>query len=83
MPAFNPTKSQLRYQLTFEGEWPTAVAFLGSSNRLAAGNQAGQVYVWNLPDTPPPLERVCELGFCRCEASAHEGDHADVYQCLA
>ncbi len=57
MPAFNPTKPQLRYQLTFEGDWPMAVAFLGSGRRLAAGNQLGQIYLWDLPATPPPLDK--------------------------
>lgn len=47
---FKPT---LRYQLTFEGSWPMAVTFLGSSRQLAAGNQLGQLYVWDLPDSPP------------------------------
>jgi WD40 repeat protein len=53
MPAFNPTGARLRYQLTFEGSWPTSVAFLGSGRRLAAANQLGQIYVWHLPETPP------------------------------
>ena len=26
----NPAKPKLRYQLVFEGSWPTSVAFLGS-----------------------------------------------------
>lgn len=56
MPAFNPAKPKLRYQLTFEGSWPTSVAFLGSSRKLAAGNQLGQIFIWNLPETPPPLD---------------------------
>ncbi len=41
------------WQLKFEGEWPTSVAFLGSGRRLAAGNRAGQIFVWELPDSPP------------------------------
>jgi len=53
MPAFNPTKPTLRFQLTFEGSWPTAVAFLGSGRRLAAANQLGHIFVWDLPETPP------------------------------
>jgi WD40 repeat protein len=32
------------------------VAFLGSGRRLAAANQAGQIYVWDLPETPPTFE---------------------------
>jgi WD40 repeat protein len=49
---FNPTKPTLRYQLTFEGSWPTAVAFIGP-RRLAAANQLGHVFVWDLPEKPP------------------------------
>lgn len=51
-----PAKSKLRYQLTFEGSWPTSVAFLGSSRKLAAANQLGQIYVWDLPETPPEFD---------------------------
>lgn len=58
MPPFKPAKPQLRYQLTFEGDWPTAVAFLGSARKLAAGNQQGQIFVWELPENPPPLEKA-------------------------
>jgi WD40 repeat protein len=41
------------WQLKFEGEWPTSVAFLGNGNRIAAGNRSGQIFVWDLPDAPP------------------------------
>ncbi len=44
---------KLLWQLTFEGNWPSAVAFLGSSRKLVAANQDGQMYVWNLPEQPP------------------------------
>ena len=53
MPAFDTAKPKLRYQLSFEGSWPTAVAFLGSGRRLAAANQLGHIFVWDLPETPP------------------------------
>ena len=53
---FTPAKPKLRYQLTFEGSWPTAVVFLGSGRRLAAGNQLGQIYVWELPEKPPEFK---------------------------
>jgi WD40 repeat protein len=49
---FNPDKSKLVYQFTFEGSWPTAVAFLGK-NRVAAANQLWQIFVWDLPEKPP------------------------------
>jgi WD40 repeat protein len=51
----NPAKPKLAYQLTFEGSWPTAVAFVGP-RRVAAANQLGHLYVWNLPDTPPAFK---------------------------
>jgi WD40 repeat protein len=56
MPGFDPAKPKIRYQLTFEGSWPTGVAFLGSGRRLAAANQLGQIFVWDLPDTPPKFD---------------------------
>jgi WD40 repeat protein len=56
MPGFDPAKPKIRFQLTFEGSWPTAVAFLGSGRRLAAANQLGQVFVWDLPEAPPKFE---------------------------
>lgn len=49
---FTPT---LQYQLTFEGLWPSAVSFLDSSRKVAAGNQKGEIYVWELPESPPEL----------------------------
>jgi WD40 repeat protein len=56
MPDFDPGKPKIRFQLTFEGSWPTGVAFLGSGRRLAAANQLGQVFVWDLPQTPPKFD---------------------------
>jgi WD40 repeat protein len=43
----------LQYQLVFEGEWPSAVTFLDSPRRLAAANQDGEIFVWELPEAPP------------------------------
>jgi WD40 repeat protein len=42
-----------QWQLAFEGEWPTSVAFLGDGRHIAAGNRAGQIFVWHLPESPP------------------------------
>ncbi len=49
-----PVAKQL-WQLTFEGSWPTAVAFLGSGRRLAAANEVGEIYLWDLPESPPEV----------------------------
>lgn len=46
-----------RWQLKFEGEWPTSVAFLGNGRKIAAGNRAGQIFVWDLPDKPPAPDK--------------------------
>jgi WD40 repeat protein len=52
----NINNPKLLWQLTFEGAWPMAVAFLGSGRKLAAANQDGQIFVWNLPEMPPAFE---------------------------
>ncbi len=53
---FTPAKPKLRYQLTFEGSWPTSVAFLGSGRRIAAGNQLGHIFIWDLPEKAPDFK---------------------------
>jgi WD40 repeat protein len=56
MAAFDPRRAKLQYQLAFEGPWPTSVAFLGSTRRVAAGNQLGHICIWELPETPPAFK---------------------------
>ncbi len=53
---FTPTKPKLRFTLTFEGSWPTSVAFLDHARHLAAGNQLGHILVWELPEKPPEFK---------------------------
>jgi len=58
MAEFNPKSLTPHCELVFEGDWPTSVAFLGSGQRLAAGNRDGVLLVWDLPEQPakePPL----------------------------
>ncbi|MCS6850910.1 MAG: WD40 repeat domain-containing protein [Gemmataceae bacterium] len=53
-------QAKLLWTLPFDADWVTAVCFLGSTRRLAAGNNLGQVLIWDLPeqpDAPPPLPR--------------------------
>ena len=52
----NIANPKLLWQLAFEGAWPTAIAFLGTGRKVAAANQRGELYVWDLPETPPPFE---------------------------
>lgn len=59
---FKPSKATLVWSLPFEGAWATSVAFLGSSQKLVAGNRNGQLLMWNLPteatkDVPVPTHQ--------------------------
>jgi len=49
-PDYAKSKPKLKWQLPFAGAWPTAVALLEGGRRLAAGNQAGDLFVWNIDD---------------------------------
>lgn len=53
MPELKIDKPTLLWQMPFESEsaWPMAVTFVGS-NRIVAGNQDGQLFVWELPLAP-------------------------------
>jgi WD40 repeat protein len=56
-------KSALAWTLTWDADWVTSVCFLGPTRRLAAGNNLGQVLVWDLPDkigapAPNPARRL-------------------------
>jgi WD40 repeat protein len=50
MPNF--TKPTLAWTLQWDADWVTSVAFLGPTRRVAAGNNLGQILLWNLPDKP-------------------------------
>ncbi len=53
MPEFDPQGFQPIWQLPFEGSWPTCVAIVGT-RWLAAGNQDGELLVWELPQADQP-----------------------------
>ena len=57
------TKPAQAWNLQWDADWVTAVTFLGSSRRVAAGNNLGQILLWELPDktggdAPKPVARL-------------------------
>lgn len=40
------------WNLPWEEDWVTAVTFAGPSRRLVAGNERGDILMWELPDAP-------------------------------
>jgi len=59
MADYSRDKIKPLWRLPMEtGSWAVSVAFVGSSRRVAAGNQDGLLIVWDLPDEPPvPVKR--------------------------
>jgi WD40 repeat protein len=56
-------KASLAWNLPWDADWVTAVSFVGSSRRLAAGNNLGQIMLWELPEkpggeAPKPIRRL-------------------------
>jgi WD40 repeat protein len=59
----NFDKAALAWNIRWDLTQVTAVAYLGSSRRLAAGNYLGHIYIWDLPEAPggvapPPVRRL-------------------------
>jgi WD40 repeat protein len=59
----NFDKAALVWTLPWDDDWVTAVAFAGATRRVAAGNNRGQILLYDLPekpvgDAPPPLRRL-------------------------
>jgi WD40 repeat protein len=59
----NPDRATLAWTLPWDADWVTAVTFLGPTRRLAAGNNLGQILLWDLPgkaggQAPPPVRRL-------------------------
>jgi WD40 repeat protein len=50
MPDF--TKPAMAWNMQWDADWTTAVTWLGSSRRVAAGNNLGQILLWELPEKP-------------------------------
>jgi WD40 repeat protein len=45
-------KATLAWTLPWDADWITAVRFIGATRKLAAGNNLGQVLLWDLPEKP-------------------------------
>lgn len=61
MPDF--AKPSQAWNLVWDADWVSAVAFLGGSRRVAAGNNLGQIVLWELPEkvgggAPKPVARL-------------------------
>jgi len=61
--AINFDKAALAWTLPWDADWITAVRFLGPTRRVAAGNNLGQILVWDLPEkagapVPVPVRRL-------------------------
>jgi len=57
------SKPTLAWTLPWDADWVSAVTFLGPSRRVAAGNNLGQILLWDLPakaggDAPKPVARL-------------------------
>ncbi len=57
------SKPTMAWNLTWDADWVSAVTFLGPSRRVAAGNNLGQILLWELPakaggDPPKPAARL-------------------------
>jgi WD40 repeat protein len=46
------TKPSQAWNLQWDADWVTSVAWLGASRRVAAGNNLGQILLWELPEKP-------------------------------
>jgi len=46
------TKPTQAWTLTWDADWVTSVAFIGSTRKVAAGNNLGGILVWDLPEKP-------------------------------
>jgi len=45
-------KAALAWHLPWDADWVTAVTFVGKSRTLAAGNNLGEILIWDLPEKP-------------------------------
>jgi WD40 repeat protein len=56
-------KTTLGFTLPWDADWVTAVSFVGTSRRVAAGNNRGEILLWDLPEKagsapPKPVRKL-------------------------
>jgi len=61
--AINFDKASLAWTLPWDADWVTSVRFIGSTRKLTAGNNLGQILLWDLPEktggpAPKPIRRL-------------------------
>src|SRR5688572_10396590 len=54
-------KATLLWSLPWDADWVSAVSFVGA-NRVAAGNNLGEILVWDLPENPAKTPEKPEAG---------------------
>lgn len=59
---YSTDKIKPAWKLTFEGAWPSAIAFAGSHRRVVCGNQDGTMLMWDLPEAPVTGKVIDEGG---------------------
>lgn len=50
----NFEKATLLWSFTWDADWVSAVSFIGDKH-FAAGNNLGEILIWELPEKPEPL----------------------------
>ena len=63
MAELNFDKATLAWTLPWDADWVTSIAFIGGTRKVAAGNNLGQIMLWDLPEkpgepAPSPLRRL-------------------------
>ena len=60
--SINPAAAKRLWSIPWDAGFVTAVSFLGSPRKLAAGNEHGDILLWDLPEQPgnevPPPRRL-------------------------
>jgi WD40 repeat protein len=62
-PTIDFTKATQAWALPWDADWVTAVCFLGGTRRIAAGNNLGEILLWDLPEktgsqVPAPMRKL-------------------------